>query len=646
MKFSTVFIFLSFLTVQFTSLANKIPEKEYIRQYYPTLEEVLTHVTETISYECDECAYGIAKMPNGYFLTINAEGGSKNSEPEYIMVWDRWANEFVDFDITEHYSKRRLREIPEEFKWVYNQVMYYDFFLYYGYENWAEDTRKLLESSAGKTPEDLENLARAHASLAQAYLRPEMHQDYMALDRKMGLKDEGYGKTSPLQKQRFQEHSEKALDYWKQLRKDAPDYTPLIIDDVQLKLGHEFMHFYLLSKSIKENGLANSFLNNAYYSEAWIQFAKNLLDACDENGVLFTAGDSDTYTVLYVQERLGIRTDVKVINTSMLSAGWYWEMLRDDLQLASRVKEKEFAVLDEKPVFVDYQALSVPFEQWLDNELKSKDTLNYRVIPSELLLPYDNGTIRLELKTGDLSTGDIVLLDILASNDKLKAFTSAPYSMVNLGFYYNLATTGRSFSIVHDREKAMESLSAIENVEDLVFYTTIPYLESLGSAGAGEISILSYLVLNISPIFKERKAQVLEKLYKQLSPKDVIATENYELIDALNAFYEVMKPEASEEMRELLQPLAEDLILNTTSLSNALEDDLRQLEFLFSIYAHFRVYEYPEYEINLSDIDRSILGQLKEKAEVLAESPVIMQRAWSRQQILRLLEALDRVAIE
>lgn len=60
---------------------------------------------------------------------------------------------------------------------------------------------------------------------------------------------------------------------------------------------------------------------------AW-SMGKMYLDSCDEDAILFTIGDNDTFALWYMQGIEGVRQDVRIVNTSLFQTDWYIDDMR------------------------------------------------------------------------------------------------------------------------------------------------------------------------------------------------------------------------------------------------------------------------------------------------------------------------------
>ncbi|MES2005317.1 MAG: DUF2723 domain-containing protein [Bacteroidota bacterium] len=210
--------------------------------------------------------------------------------------------------------------------------------------------------------------------------------------------------------------------------------------------------------------------------------AKDYLESCAPNAILFTYGDNDTYPLWYAQEVEGIRPDIRVINFSLLGIDWYINELRykvnqsDPIDVIWTPEQIEGGKRD----YVLYRPKeNIPQNAYYDlydlmkNYVGSDDPANMEdrgngdalntfpvkkvSVPVDKALVQKNGTVnatdsvvsemRFDIPKGAMVKNDLALLNIIAANkwNRPIYFTNAT---AELGFDAYLRRDGLSFRLV------------------------------------------------------------------------------------------------------------------------------------------------------------------------------------------------------
>ena len=86
------------------------------------------------------------------------------------------------------------------------------------------------------------------------------------------------------------------------------------------------------------------------------ELGRNYINGVGRNGMLVTHGDNDTFPIWYVQEVEDFRTDVRVINTSLLGADWHIGQMKtasnESAPVALKVGERQYMQGENELVFI------------------------------------------------------------------------------------------------------------------------------------------------------------------------------------------------------------------------------------------------------------------------------------------------------
>ena len=208
--------------------------------------------------------------------------------------------------------------------------------------------------------------------------------------------------------------------------------------------------------------------------------ARDYLESCAPNAILFTFGDNDTYPLWYAQEVEGVRPDIRIINNSLLGIDWYINQLRykindadsvDVIWSPEQVEGNNREYMAYRPVQGVSEDVYYPLYDVMKNVL-GKPTINPETkrdvgpqsfpvkkftVPVDTNMVRKNGLVnaddivlpemKFEMTKNSIQRNDLMILNIIASNNwKRPIYFTSPYG--DLGFSQFLRKDGMCYKLV------------------------------------------------------------------------------------------------------------------------------------------------------------------------------------------------------
>ncbi|TKG92476.1 DUF2723 domain-containing protein [Puteibacter caeruleilacunae] len=154
--------------------------------------------------------------------------------------------------------------------------------------------------------------------------------------------------------------------------------------------------------------------------------AKNYLDSCPQDAILFTYGDNDTYPLWYMQHVEGYRTDVRICNLNLLNFDWYIDQMKrtsyKSERLPIRLERKnylqgrnDYAMIGEGIDSLRIEdALRLVFSGDENYRVKLSNGEKVGIIPTRNLRVGDTAIVKIQQKY--LLKNELVLMDLIANN--------------------------------------------------------------------------------------------------------------------------------------------------------------------------------------------------------------------------------------
>ncbi len=222
-----------------------------------------------------------------------------------------------------------------------------------------------------------------------------------------------------------------------------------------------------------------------------IDNARNLLNSCAADAILFTGGDNDTFPLWYLQEVEGFRTDVRVMVLSYLNTDWYINQIRNhyydskpfNLSL-SREDYRQYGPNDVLYVNEQFKSpvdaaklLALLHQQHQALQIRNADGDYNNSVPSKKLLvttPGTDSSFVLNITDRYLAKNTLAIIDILLNNPSRPMYFNFT-SMIQTGtdLHRYLVQEGQLFRVRPETSSSLDTELAFRNLVELADYSNL-----------------------------------------------------------------------------------------------------------------------------------------------------------------------------
>lgn len=329
--------------------------------------------------------------------------------------------------------------------------------------------------------------------------------------------------------------------------------------------------------------------------------AKNYLDSCEPDAILFTNGDNDTFPLWYLQEVEGYRTDVRVVNLTLGSTDWFIDMIkrqayddgkpvklsmekddyrqgtRDYLPIVERTKGDNYVNIDQivafalndkntQPMITGKKMSYIPTRKFR-LPIDSATVMKHNVVTPEYADRILDA-IEWEVKGSVILKSELLMLDILANNNWERPIYYANTMPKDsyFGLQKHMQHEGFTYRLVpYEVKRDGNQFGYFGEVQPDIMYTNMMEEFSFGNMNDPDIFLdennmrfVTNLRLNFSRLAdvlakkgdKERAKKVLDKCVEQTvtpnTPQDVT------LLQVVDTYFQIAENEAGFELSKQL----------------------------------------------------------------------------------------------